>query len=180
LCSPCGYALSLDAYLNKKFSKVHYPKKFSPWAMKLIQIQLSVVYIWTVWQKLKGESWLDGTALYYATRLDQFKNFPVPYFFDSLFFIKLGTWLTLALEIALGIFIWFKEFRKPLIIIGIIFHLMIEYSMAIPFFEYEMMILLLAFFTEREYEILYHKVLSLYHLNLKPRIQLLRGTSPTV
>jgi len=170
----------VDSYLNKKFSRVHYPKKFSPWAINLIQIQLSVVYVWTVWQKLKGENWIDGTALYYATRLDQFKNFPVPYLFDSLLLIKLATWLTLSVEIGLGIFIWFKEFRKPLIIIGIIFHLLIEYSMAIPFFEYEMIILLLTFFTEREYEIFYHKILSLYHLNMKPRIQLLRGTNPTV
>jgi hypothetical protein len=56
-------------------------------------------------------------------------------------------WMTLLLELALGTLIWFKELIRPLIILGIGFHLSIEYMMSIPFFEI-MMILLLVTFVE--------------------------------
>jgi hypothetical protein len=168
LFSNCHKSLSLDAYLHNKKSKEAIPEVSSSWIMKLIQIQLSVVYVWTVWQKLKGDTWFDGTALYYATRLDQFKNFPVPFLFDSIFILKILTWGTLILEFLLGTLIWIKEFRIPLIISGIIFHLFIEYSMSIPFFEYIMIALLLTHFTGEEFQTFVYKL-----------VQKFRGSKPT-
>ena len=60
------------------------------------------------------------------------------------------TWGTLILEFSLGTLIWFKEFRKPLIIAGIFFHLGIEYMMSIPFFEIVMIALLINFISPQE------------------------------
>lgn len=145
VCSPCGHAYSIDSLLGRKFPLFKKERMWSPWALRLIQIQLAVVYVWTFWHKLKGDTWFDGTALYYATRLDAMKNFPVPFILDWLPAIKLMTWMTLVLELALGTLIWFKEFRKPLIILGIGFHLSIEYMMSIPFFEIVMILLLITF-----------------------------------
>jgi len=172
-------ALSLDAFFKNKYSKNPFPSHSNPWAFRLIQIQLSVVYLLTVWHKLKGETWVDGTALYYATRLDEFKNLPVPYVFDSIFFLRLGTWLTLLTEFSLGLFIWIKEARKFLIYIGIFFHLFIEYSMNIPFFEYVMCLLILSHLKSSEYEYFTHKIKFFYEQYLRPQIYKLRGTSPT-
>lgn len=142
VCSPSGHAYSVDSLLGRKFPLFKKERIWSPWALRLIQIQLAVVYLWTFWHKLKGDTWFDGTALYYATRLDAMKNFPVPFILDWLPAIKLMTWMTLFLELALGTLIWFKEFRRPLIILGIGFHLSIEYMMSIPFFEIVMILLL--------------------------------------
>ena len=150
VCSPCGHAFSIDSLLGRKFAIFRKPREWSPWAMRLIQIQLSVVYVWTVWQKMKGDTWFDGTAVYYATRLESMKNFPVPFLLDWMPAIKLMTWGTLIIESALGTLIWFKEFRKPLILTGIIFHLGIEYMMSIPFFEIIMILLLMLFITPEE------------------------------
>lgn len=149
LCSPCGNALSLDSFFARKEGKP-LVREWAPWAVRLIQIQLSVVYLWTVWHKLKGDTWFDGTALYYATRIEAMTNFPVPVLLDSMLFIKLSTWGTLAVEVALGVLVWFKEFRRPMIIIGLIFHLGIEYMMSIPFFEIVMMALLVNYYTPEE------------------------------
>jgi len=179
LFSNAEKALSLDSYLVKKKYKISYPTNSNPWAFRLIQIQLSVVYLMTVWQKLKGDTWIDGTALYYATRLDQFKNFPVPYLFDSISFLKFGTWLTLLIEFSLGVFIWVKEARKYLIYGGILFHLMIEYSMSIPFFEYIMCILLLTHVTSSEYEFVIQKIKLVKGFILRFKFYKIRGTSPT-
>lgn len=150
VCSPCGHAYSVDSLLGRKYVSFKKSREWSPWVLRLIQIQLSVVYIWTVWHKMKGDSWFDGKAVYYATRLESMKNFPVPFLLDSMIILKLMTWGTLIIELALGTLIWFKEFRKPLIITGILFHLGIEYMMSIPFFEIIMILLLLLFITPEE------------------------------
>lgn len=145
VCAPAGHAYSLDSLLGRKYPNFKKEREWSPWALRLIQIQLAVVYVWTAWHKMKGDTWFDGTALYYASRLDAMKNFPVPFILDWMPTMQLMTWGTLVLELALGILIWFKEFRKPLIIIGIIFHLGIEYMMSIPYFEWVMILLLVTF-----------------------------------
>lgn len=148
--SPCGNAYSIDSILGRKFETFKRPKEWSPWVLRLIQIQISVIYLWTVWHKLKGENWLDGTAVYYATRIEAMKNFPVPFLLDWMPFIKMATWGTILIELALGLLVWFKEFRRPVILIGIVFHLGIEYMMSIPFFEWIMISLLFLYFTPEE------------------------------
>ncbi len=148
VCSPAGNSLSVDSLLGRKFALLRKPKQWAPWAMRLIQLQTSVVYIWTVWHKLKGANWPDGTALYYATRLEALKNVTLSFMLDSMFFIKTLTWSTLVIELALAILLWFKETRWPTLIIGILFHLGIEFTMSIPFFEIVMMCLILSFIPE--------------------------------
>jgi hypothetical protein len=149
--SPCGHSLSMDALLGRFYLQRSQNGEWSVWCLRLIQIQICVVYLWTVWHKLKGETWFNGNAVYYATRLEHMTNFPLPYLLDSLLFLKIATWGTLALETALGTLVWFKEFRKPVIVTGILFHLGIEYVMSIPFFEISMIVLLLNFFTPEEH-----------------------------
>lgn len=150
LFSPCYRVISVDAYLSRKNGRP-YAKEATQWTWRLIQIQVSVVYLWTCWHKLKGETWFDGSAVYYATRLDTMKNVTIPFLMDNKIVLSLATWSTLIIEFGLGFFVWFKETRKWFIIAGIGLHLGIEVLMAIPFFEWLMIVLLSSFFTPREY-----------------------------
>ena len=149
LCSPCGHSLSIDSLRGIRFPRSRLKKNWSVWALRLIQIQISVVYIWTVLQKLKGESWLDGSAVYYATRLDSMRNFSIPFILDSLPALKVLTWSTLLIEMALGTLVWSEKFRKPAIMIGLFFHLSILFVMGI-WFEVYMMVLLINFYKPEE------------------------------
>lgn len=148
--SPCGNTLSVDALLGRRYPQFKREKESSVWALRLIQIQFSVVYLWTVWHKLKGEAWLDGSAVYYATRLENMANFSIPYLLDNKWILSFLTWFTLLIEISLGLLVWVKEFRKPVIIAGLIFHVGIEYVMCVPFFEINMMIIMLNFISPEE------------------------------
>lgn len=150
ICSPCGHSFSVDSLLGRYFPSFQQKKTWPVWALRLIQIQVSVVYLWTFFHKLKGETWLDGTAVYYATRLEGMTNFTIPFLMDSSFFLKLATWGTLLTEFSLGALIWVKPIRKHVIALGVIFHLGIEYLMSIPFFELTMIVLLINFFTPEE------------------------------
>ena len=150
IVSPCGHSLSLDSFLGRFFVSFKQKTTWPVWALRLIQIQVSVIYLWTFWHKLKGETWIDGTAVYYATRLEHLTNSSIPWVLDSTFILSLLTWSTLFVEFSLGALVWVKAFRKPVIIMGIIFHLGIEYVMSIPFFELFMISLLVNFFTPEE------------------------------
>lgn len=150
LFAPCSNVLSLDAY-KARMSGSPLCLKAPQWTWRLIQIQVSVVYLWTCWHKMKGETWFDGSAVYYATRLDTMKNVTIPFLMDNKIILSFATWSTLIIEFGLGFFVWFKETRKWFIIAGIGLHLGIEVLMAIPFFEWLMVVLLTSFFTPKEY-----------------------------
>ena len=129
--SHAGDCLSLDRSLRRSRGPI---KPAAPWAQRMIQIQLSLVYITTFLWKVRGSMWLDGTAIYYTSRLQDFWRFPVPYLFEHMWTIKLWTWGTLVVEFALGFLIWIREFRYPVLLAGILLHLGIDYSINIPLF----------------------------------------------
>lgn len=142
--TPSGDAFSIDRWLKKRSGKASdKPVLKSPWALRLIQIQFCVIYVATVLFKIRGDQWVDGTAVYVATRLDEFYRFPVP-MLNNMFFIKLATWGTLIVELALGTLVWFKDLRYWVLISGVIFHLGIEYVMSIPVFEWAMIVLMVS------------------------------------
>lgn len=122
-------------------------KKFSIWPLRLIQIQTSLILFTTGIEKLQGKEWLDGTALFYVSRLDDFfYRFPVPGFlFESSGWIALMTWATLVIELGLPILIWIPKTRWFALIGVFIFHLSLEYSMNLFLFQWIMMVGWLSF-----------------------------------
>lgn len=134
--SASGYAYSLDRWIKlKRGLAPEVPEEKAPWALRLIQIQFSLIYIATVMFKMKGEYWADGTAVYIATRLDEFVKFSVPLILNSMIMIKLLTWGTLVVEFALGTLVWVKELRYWVLLAGVGLHIGIELTMNIPLFE---------------------------------------------
>jgi len=135
--SHAGRALSVDEWRRRKRgekSATAYP----PWAMRVLQVQLSFVYFYAFIWKISGTMWMSGTAVYYTSRLFEFWRFPVPYVFEHFWTIKLWTWGTLLIEFALGTLVWIKELRYAVLLAGILLHIGIDYSMNIPLFGFIM------------------------------------------
>jgi len=138
--APAGAALSLDRLIRIRRGKESVelmPR--SPWAQRMIQIQLALVYFVSFWWKSMGAPWVDGTALYYVTHLQEVQRFPIPQWIQQPVILKLGSWLTLAVEFSLGVLIWIKEFRYPLLLLGLMFHLTLEYALNIPMFQWDIL-----------------------------------------
>lgn len=134
--APSGALLSLDHWLRVRRGRADAAAPLcSPWAQRMLQIQTAVVYFSTFWWKSLGVLWVNGTAVYYALRLEDFHRFPTPGL-HNLYLIKTLTWSTLLIEFALGVLVWFKELRYPVLIAGLCMHLGIEYAMNIPLFEW--------------------------------------------
>jgi hypothetical protein len=149
--SQAGDAFSLDAMSARgRGVRRNMPRLQAPWAQRLIQIQVSFIYFSTTFLKFDGEAWANGNAVYFTSRLWDFERFSIPYVFEHLWALKAMTWVSLFIEGALGTLIWFRPFRIPLIIIGILFHLVIEFTMNIPLFEWMMIALLVSMLEPRE------------------------------
>lgn len=138
--APAGAALSADRLIRiRRGKEAPSIQPRSPWAQRLIQLQLSCVYFATFLLKIKGAPWLQGTALFYVYHLDELKHFPLPAWFFSPIVLKLGSWSALAVEFSLGVLIWVKEFRFVLLALGLLFHLWLEYSLNVPLFPWDIL-----------------------------------------
>ena len=141
ILAPCGAALSVDrlrALVRQRASAR--PPLMPPWAQRLLQLQMSLVYATIVFLKLQGHDWQDGTALYYTSRLEAFHRFSVPFVFHSLPLVNLLTYWTLAAEIGLAFLVWVPGLRRFVLLNGVALHVGVEYSMNIPLFAFAMLI----------------------------------------
>ena len=111
------------------------PAQASPWVQNLLRFQIAIVYAHSFFSKMEGSTWWDGTAIYYALHMEDFYRFPVPLLFDNIMTVKLATWSTLVIELALWTLIWISGLRYYVLAAGVILHLGIDWSMNLPFFE---------------------------------------------
>jgi hypothetical protein len=132
--APAGAALSVDRWMDGKEIQ---PR--APWAQRMIQFELSLVYLTAFWWKVKGHNWLNGTALYYVLHMHSLARFPLPGWMESAAALKAGSWFTLVVEFSLGFLIWFRRFRYPVLLLGLFFHLCIEYALNLPMFAWDVL-----------------------------------------
>jgi hypothetical protein len=121
-----------------------YPLR-APWALRLIQVQVSLLYLATVWAKLQGTTWPDGTAVAYAFRLEDLARFPVPDVMRYVAVAHLLTWAVLAIELSIGLLVWFGRLRPWVLLAGVCLHLGIEYRLRVGFFSWAILASYLAF-----------------------------------
>ncbi len=124
------------------------------WALRLIQFELTAIYASNAWSKFQGESWRDGTALYYVSQMtDMFGRGWLPEgLFEIEWFVALTTWSVLVCEMVLPIALWLRPTRRLAIGLGVFLHLAIEYAMNLFLFEWVMIVGLMAFLTPSDWK----------------------------
>ena len=115
-----------------------------PWSVRLMQIQVAVMYLFTGLTKLgdvrlvdgwaRGD-WVDGTALYWvmndvAVTRWSYAQLPVP-----MAVCRLMSWVTLIFEIGFAFFIMVRPLRAPVLLLGVALHLGILLTMEIGWFS---------------------------------------------
>lgn len=145
MLAPAGAALSVDRWRTARERFWQHPAR-APWALRLVQIQISVVYVASAWEKARGDTWLEGTAVPMAIRIDDVARFMPPWWAGESFAVGAAlTWSTLAIELALGVLIWNRRARPWVIAAGVALHLGIEVTMALGFFSTAIFVGYLAF-----------------------------------
>jgi hypothetical protein len=145
MLAPAGLSLSLDRWRRARGAFWEFPRR-APWALRLMQVQLSVVYLSSLWTKLSGTTWNDGTAISFAVRLDDLERFAAPaWIFGNELIANLLTYATLATEASIGILVWNRRLRPWVLGLGVALHLGIDLALRVGFFTFALFVLYLAF-----------------------------------
>lgn len=124
LC-PGGAVWSIDAFRRAPSTPVHVP----PWPLRLLFVQLVLIYFMNGLYKVTSFDWLRGDSLHYVlgdlslTRLSR-TQVPIP-----LLLTRLATWMVLAWELAFPVLVFFRQTRKAALLFGVLFHLGIFVTM---------------------------------------------------
>lgn len=138
--SDAGAVWSIDAAASRPAAAG------SPWALRLMQLQLALLYLQTALYKLKGRTWRQGTASHYATRLRAHRRRRLPDWLDGVVAHRAATHGALAAELAGGTLVWFD--RTRLLAIGglVALHLSLQLLMRLHLFQWTMLASLVLFF----------------------------------
>jgi predicted DCC family thiol-disulfide oxidoreductase YuxK len=152
LFAPAGAACSLDRLGRfMRGEEDEEPPCIVPWAQRLMQIQIALLYLCSFLNKVPGSRWVDGTALYWALQIPEMRRFPVPLFdAQHMWLVNLATYGALATELALATLIWVPRLRLYVLAAGVLLHIGIEYSMNVPLFSFLMVASYLIFLRESD------------------------------
>ncbi|MBC7467364.1 MAG: HTTM domain-containing protein [Bdellovibrio sp.] len=104
-------------------SDVNHNISISSVFFRLMQIQLCIIYMYTGFEKLKGTTWWDGTALWTVFANPQFSQFDLKFLSRVPVFFAVGTFLSILFEVYFPVMMINKNYRKYWLIAGVMFHL---------------------------------------------------------
>jgi|GEM_PF-63261 len=154
--TPLEQRLSLRNVIERRFFSERYQKRMQVprfvWSTRLIGLQVCYVYLFAFAAKMNSQPWIRGTAMYDVLASPSLARFPAEH--DHPILLALVTWGTLAFELGFPLLVWQKVFRPYVIVVGILFHLGIEFTMTLPMFSCLMMISYAAFLDDDEVQAL--------------------------
>ena len=140
---PAGECWSLDARRRGPHASGQHR---APWGLRLLQLQVSALYLCAVVAKLGGTSWQNGSAVGKAVQLEDLQRFVVPQSLaTSVSFSAALTYGTLLVEAGLVVGLWLPRTRWWAMAGGIAIHLGIEGTLLIGWFSLTVICCYLAF-----------------------------------
>lgn len=146
--TPAGSVLSVDRWRRDRDRFWEVPRA-APWGLRFLQLQIVTVYVFSVFEKLRGDKWTGGTALADAWRITDLARVGVPLpIYDSMLLTNVLTFSTIVIELALAVLLWNRRARIYVVVAGVLLHLGIELTMAVGFFSIVAVTLYLSFTPE--------------------------------
>lgn len=150
LClAPIGQRLSVDRWLADRHGRALPLRSLIPGstALRLIQLQLCILYFYAGVAKLRGSAWWEGNGVWGALTNYHF-NPPLEFLAHNYWLAILLNYATLALEVSYPFLIW-GRLRALLCMSAISMHLGIGLLMNMHLFGFVSMTANLAFFNPR-------------------------------
>jgi hypothetical protein len=139
--APCGQALSLDALRRRQGQGLQPLALIPAWPVRVLQLQLAMIYCTTGLVKLQGDApftgtWWDGTSIHYVfnsvimTRIS-YADFPVPFWITAAMTYTCVWWEALFPLLVLS-----RWTRRWALWFGVLFHLGIWATIEIGWFSF--------------------------------------------
>ena len=157
MLTPCGAVWSLDAWLRRRLGGLTGPVFIYPWALRLLFVQMVLMYWCNGLYKATGQDWWAGDSLYYVLNdltLSRwpYAQFPIPYWLT-----RVLSWTVLIWELGFPIWVippwrrigdflerrglhwgWLLSIVRNIpaiaLVFGVFFHIGIGLSMELGFF----------------------------------------------
>lgn len=119
-----------------------------------IIVQVSILYLTAGTIKLSGETWINGTALYYVSHVEQYST---PYIFirdlfKNPYFVTLSTYSTIIYQLGFA-FMLNNRYHLIWVILGIVFHIGVGFVMGLLTFSFVMIALILFTLSNKEWDL---------------------------
>lgn len=150
MLAPCGAALSLDARREARRRGTLAEPLIHPWAQRLMQLQLCLVYFVTAFLKCNGRTWADGTAIHYVLFNHEIGQFNLEWLGGYPILLNLMAHGALVVEFALAFLLWFRPTRRWVALLGVMLHAGIVPLVNVPLFGEQMTALYLLFLAPDE------------------------------
>lgn len=138
MLAPCGAAFSLDARREARRRGTPAEPLILPWAQRLIQLQLCLIYFVTAFLKCNGRAWLGGTAVHYVLFNHEVGQFNLEWLGGYPLVVNLMTTTALVVEFSLAFLLWFRPTRRWVALLGVGLHAGIWPMVNVPLFGEQM------------------------------------------
>jgi hypothetical protein len=130
-------------------------------AIRLLQIHVCIIYLAAGLAKLRGDTWWNGTAIWYTLANYEFAPMQEAWYMDGLralthspflmqAFLTIGTIFTLVFEIGYAFLIWGRRTRWMVLGMALMLHGVIGSLMGLKTFAFIMLVMNMAFLTTAE------------------------------
>lgn len=146
LLAPCGRALSLDAWWRRRRTGDTAATLVPPWAVRLVQIQLCVIYLTTGLVKLKGDgispagwplgTWWDGTSVHYVLNYVTMSRWSFAQFPQPLWLTAPLSYLSVWWEVLFPLLVLWRPTRSAALVFGLLFHTGIWLTIEVGWFSF--------------------------------------------
>jgi hypothetical protein len=154
---PSGVALSLDAAREaRKRGGALASAIISPWGVRLIQMQICLIYFQSCVIKCQGPAWMEGSVVHYILFNREFGQFNMEWLAQYPLLINVMTHGAVMIEFALAFWLWFRPTRRWAAIGGVMLHAGIRPILLVPGFGEVMTATYLTFLAHDEITALGH------------------------
>lgn len=106
---------------------------------RIIQVQICTIYMYTGFEKLKGNTWWDGTALWTVFANPQFSQFDLKFLSQVPLFFAVSTFVSVVFEIYFAPMMMNDKYRPLWLWLGVLFHLSIGVLLGLMSFSMVML-----------------------------------------
>jgi hypothetical protein len=149
LClAPIGRALAVDARRREGWRPSWWRALDHARAsacLRLVQIQMAIVFFFAGAAKLRGNDWWDGDAIWYAMTDYEFNVLPLRLFAQNMWLVNLLTYGSLLIELGYAFLVWDRKTRPFFVLGAIALHIGVAISMGLVLFAVPMIAGHLAF-----------------------------------
>jgi hypothetical protein len=147
---PSGAAYSLDARREARKRGTDAEPLIIPWGVRLLQMQICLIYFQSCVIKCQGGLWLNGTTVHYILFNREFGMFNLEWLAQYPVLVNLMTHGALLFEFSLAFWLWFRPTRPWAILAGILLHMGIRPVLNVPGFGETMIATYLTFLAPAE------------------------------